>query len=84
MEQKTCSRCGEDQPLSQYRIVRRKGSAPSPHSWCRSCENAAAAERAAAAYASEDGRERQRINAARQHERTRERRAGRTAVEMRA
>lgn len=78
-----CSRCDVSQPISAFSVVPRKGSAPYPHSWCRSCESATAAERAAASYATEPGRERQRINAARQHERRRERLAGRTPGELR-
>jgi hypothetical protein len=53
---KTCSRCNQDQPVTEFRPAGRDG--PESYSWCRQCQARAADER----------RERRRAEAARDRE----------------
>ena len=70
-------------PSPPFQVVRSRGCSYR-HSSRLDWERDRARESAAASYATEDGRERQRINAARQHARRQERRAARTMAELRA
>lgn len=63
---KSCSACGENRPLEQFRVT----PAGTRHSWCLGCEREAARIRAAKRYREDpEWRLKQLANASLQHKR---------------
>lgn len=44
--EKACARCQQIKPLTQFSLVKRKDESTKHHSYCKSCRNAHAQERA--------------------------------------